>query len=197
LTNKNVPEYGQPDHAPDRKHRIAIQATPDPDSGVVFQKAPDGDVSLSFHGHITIDLPHTIADVAGAVSSAPPDAGYRLIADGTLLPDNAAPPVSGPKQSNEREIITRHITFTPASESIIRVSETPANGLVPDSTPEPLSDQHNGPDVPSRDASGSPQTDALHIPESENEKFEFVGNPVRDPSYWGCDDPANVWRNFI
>ncbi len=38
--------------------------------------------------------------------------------------------------------------------------------------------------MPSRDASGSPQTDALHIPESENEKHEFVGNPVRDPRYW-------------
>jgi len=181
---ENVREYGQPDHTRNRERRIAIQATPDPDTGVIFQKAPDGDVSISFHGHITIDLPQAVADVAGAVSSAPPDAGYRLIADGTLLPDNAAPPVSRQEHSNEREIITRHITFAPASESIIRASETPAKGLVLDSTTEPLSTAHSAPDVPSREASGSPQTLTLHIPESENEKHEFVGNPVRDPRYW-------------
>jgi hypothetical protein len=56
--------------------------------------------------------------------------------------------------------------------------------LVADSPAKPLSAAHNVPDAPSRDASSSPQTDALHIPESENEKHEFVGNPVRDPSYW-------------
>ncbi len=38
--------------------------------------------------------------------------------------------------------------------------------------------------MPSRDASGPHQTDALHIPESENKKHKFVGNPVRDPAYW-------------
>jgi single-stranded DNA-binding protein len=56
--------------------------------------------------------------------------------------------------------------------------------LVPESPSEPLSAAHNTPDAPSNEASGSPQTDALHIPESENEKHEFVGNPVRDPRYW-------------
>jgi hypothetical protein len=38
--------------------------------------------------------------------------------------------------------------------------------------------------MPSREASGPQQTPTLHIPESENEKHEFVGNPVRNPSYW-------------
>jgi hypothetical protein len=56
--------------------------------------------------------------------------------------------------------------------------------LVPESPPAPVSDQHSARAVPSSEASGPQQTDALHIPESENDKFEFVGNPVHDPSYW-------------
>jgi hypothetical protein len=56
--------------------------------------------------------------------------------------------------------------------------------LVPENTPESVSVQFSAPDVPTREASGSQQADSLQIPESENEKHEFVGNPVRDPSYW-------------
>jgi hypothetical protein len=169
---------------PEQQDRgISIHATPAPDTGVIFQKAPDGGVTISFQGNITIDLPQAVADVAGAVGNAPPDTGYRLIADGTLLP-NEVTPASRPEQRDEREVITHHITFAEAPESIIRASETPTNGLVPEHPPEPLSDQHSAPDMPSREASGPQQTDALHIPESENQKFEFVGNPVRNPAYW-------------
>jgi hypothetical protein len=55
---------------------------------------------------------------------------------------------------------------------------------LPESPSEPVSDQHSGPDVPSSEGSRHQDTQSLHIPESENEKHEFVGNPVRDPSYW-------------
>ncbi len=126
---ENVPETGQPDPASDHDRSFVIQATPDPESGVIFQKAPDGGVSISFQGQITIDLPKALADVTGAAISAPPDAGYRLISDGTLLPDEAAPAVSRQEQRQEREIITKHITFTKAPESIISPSERQANGL--------------------------------------------------------------------
>jgi hypothetical protein len=175
----------QPDkQTPQTEHRgIRIQATPAPEAGVIFQKAPNGDVTISFQGNITIDLPQAVADVAGAVGNAPPDTGYRLIADGTLLP-NEVTPASRPEQRDEREVITQHITFTKTSEFDLRPSETPANGLVPENTSEPLSDQHSASAMPSREASGPQQTDALQIPESENEKHEFVGNPVRDPRYW-------------
>jgi hypothetical protein len=64
--------------------------------------------------------------------------------------------------------------------------------LVPDSPAEPLSAAHNVPDAPSHDASVSPQTDTLHIPKSENEKHEFVGNPVRNPHYWVRDSGKRV-----
>ena len=53
--------------------------------------------------------------------------------------------------------------------------------LVPESPSEPVSDQDSAFAVPASEASESTQ---LHIPESENEKHEFVGNPVRDPRYW-------------
>ncbi len=56
--------------------------------------------------------------------------------------------------------------------------------MVPDSTTEPVSGQQSRPVESSSDASGLQQSDSLHIPESENEKFEFVGNPVRDPAFW-------------
>jgi hypothetical protein len=123
---ENVREYEQPDHASDRERRFAIQATPDPHSGVVFQKAPDGGVSISFQGRVTIDLPQAIVDVTGAVGSAPPDTGYRLIADGTLLPDEATPASQHHEQAIP-EVITHHITK--ALDSDVRPSETPANGL--------------------------------------------------------------------
>jgi len=71
-------EHLQPDEAPDRNRRISIHATPDPDTGVVFQKAPDGNVSISFQGQITIDLPQAIADVTGAVGNAQPETSYRF-----------------------------------------------------------------------------------------------------------------------
>jgi hypothetical protein len=118
----------QPDkQTPQTEHRgIRIQATPAPNEGVIFQKAPNGDVTISFQGNITIDLPQAVADVAGAVGNAPPDTGYRLIADGTLLP-NEVTPASRPGQRDEREVITHHITFAEAPESIIRASETPTN----------------------------------------------------------------------
>jgi len=54
---------------------------------------------------------------------------------------------------------------------------------VPDSTPKPVSGEHSAPVMPSSEAS-DPANPQLHIPESENEKFEFVGNPVRNPAFW-------------
>ncbi len=56
--------------------------------------------------------------------------------------------------------------------------------MVPDRATEPVSGQHSGPAMPSHEAADSQRTQSLYIPESKNEKFEFVGNPVRDPSYW-------------
>jgi hypothetical protein len=56
--------------------------------------------------------------------------------------------------------------------------------LVPENTSEPLNVPHSARDVPSSEATEPQLAPTLHIPESENEKHEFVGNPVRDPSYW-------------
>jgi single-stranded DNA-binding protein len=56
--------------------------------------------------------------------------------------------------------------------------------LVLENTSEPVSDQHSAPAIPSSEASAPQDAQSLRIPESENEKHEFVGNPVRDPSYW-------------
>jgi hypothetical protein len=159
---------------------IAIHATPLPNEGVVFQKAPGGGVTLSFQGKITIDLPPAMSEAAGAVLSNATDVGFRLLPAGTP-PLEEIVASSETDHSSEREIITKHITFTKTSEFDLRPSETPANGLVPENTSEPLSDQHSASAMPSSEASDPKQ---LHIPESENEKHEFVGNPVRDPSYW-------------
>ncbi len=38
--------------------------------------------------------------------------------------------------------------------------------------------------MPSNEASVPQDTPSLQIPESENEKHELIGNPVRDPAYW-------------
>jgi hypothetical protein len=162
---------------------IAIHATPLPNEGVVFQKAPGGGVTLSFQGKITIDLPPAMSEAAGAVLSSATDVGFRLLPAGTP-PLEEIVASSETDHRNEREIITKHITFTKTSEFDLRPSETPANGLVLEGPTESLSVQHSASDVPSSEASGPQQTDSLHIPESENEKFEFVGNPVRDPAYW-------------
>ncbi|MDQ5827471.1 MAG: single-stranded DNA-binding protein, partial [Chloroflexota bacterium] len=167
----------------DENRGIAIHATPLPEAGVVFQKAPDGGLTFSFQGHITIDLPPAMAETAGAVINNSADVGYRLIPDGTPpLGEPPAPPE--PVQSEEREIITRHITFAQPSESILSASEGQSNGSVPDTTSEPVSSPQSGPDMPSREASGLPQTDSLQIPESKNDIHKFVGNPVRDPYTW-------------
>jgi hypothetical protein len=63
--------------------------------------------------------------------------------------------------------------------------------LVLDSAPEPVSGAHSEPDVPSNDAS-TPQKSALHVPESENKKHVFVGNPVRKPFYRVRDNGTRV-----
>jgi hypothetical protein len=159
---------------------IAIHATPLPNEGVVFQKAPGGGVTLSFQGKITIDLPPAMSEAAGAVLSNATDVGFRLLHAGTP-PLEEIVASSETDHSSEREIITKHITFTKTSEFDLRPSETPANGLVPENTSEPLSDQHSASAMPSSEAYDPKQ---LHIPESENGKHEFVGNPVRDPRYW-------------
>ena len=57
-------------------------------------------------------------------------------------------------------------------------------GCSGDNTETPVSDPHSAPDVPSSEASEPQQSDSLQIPESENERHEFVGNPVRNPAYW-------------
>jgi hypothetical protein len=100
------------------------------------------------------------------------------------------PAVSRLEHRQEREIITKHITFTKAPESIVSPSEGQSNGLVSDSTTEPVNGAHNASDVPSSEASApnnlpdDRQGSPIDIPKSENEKHEFVGNPIRDPAYW-------------
>jgi hypothetical protein len=55
--------------------------------------------------------------------------------------------------------------------------------VLPDSAPKPVSGDHSEPDAASHEAS-APQQAALYVPESENNKHVFVGNPVRNPAYW-------------
>src|SRR3712207_4688682 len=94
---ENVRETEQPNHAPDRARSISIQATPFPDTGVIFQKAPDGGLRIAFQGTIAIqgaiaiDLPPAMAEAAGAALSTATDVGYRLLPKGTPPPSESTP----------------------------------------------------------------------------------------------------------
>ena len=66
--------------------------------------------------------------------------------------------------------LTIHPPAIVAAESLLPDAETSPSGLLPDSTSEPVTAQHSA-------------AESTVSEESENRKFELVGNPVRDPSF--------------
>jgi hypothetical protein len=67
-----------------------------------------------------------------------------------------------------------------ASESPVPPSSALDSGLLPDSTSPPVTEQHSADNKPSWEQS---LTEDGQIPESENRKFQLVGNPARKPGY--------------
>jgi hypothetical protein len=54
--------------------------------------------------------------------------------------------------------------------------------LIPEGSPPPLREEQNEPQKESGNGS-SAQPEEIFVPESENKKFEFIGNPVYDAKY--------------
>ncbi len=161
-----------------------------PDTGVIFQKTPDGGVSISFQGNITIDLPQGMADAAGFAMSASPDTSYRLITDGT--PTLREP---SPLQQEVPEVITHHITFADASESILSPSEEQSNFWY-QSAPPSLSAANRAA------LSSHPVT---HPDHHRPIHFIFRNRKTKNMSLSGipsvilaigCDDPGSEWQSF-
>jgi hypothetical protein len=76
--------------------------------------------------------------------------------------------------------MTIHPPVGQAVESPVRDAETLANGLIPESTSSPVSEPYSSAEKPSWEQS---LTEEGEIPESENRKFQLVGNPARKVGY--------------
>jgi hypothetical protein len=139
---------------------LAIVATPAKGEQVVFKRSADGGISIKFTGEVQIAFSRPIKE---PLADSPNASG-----DGATT-----------EKPNEYGVITRHITFSPAPEADLRASGDGRNGLVPDGQEAPHSGAQSASDEQSRDKS-----EDIFVPESENKRHEFVGNPVRDAKYW-------------
>jgi hypothetical protein len=78
-----------------------------------------------------------------------------------------------------------HIVYQPpaadALESPVPGAETSASGLLPDSTPPPVTEQHSASDSASPPPSETADQGAV---EQGNELHTFTGNPTYDAAYW-------------
>ena len=79
-----------------------------------------------------------------------------------------------------------HIAYRPpvaaVPESPVRDAEEQTGTLIPESTQSPLSEPYSAAHPTSQNESTPAETAAARE-EQENQKYELVGNPVRDPSY--------------
>ena len=103
------------------------------------------------HHRPPIEIGITPDDPEAAVFRKTPDGGYTIFLRGEIH-------------------LTIHPPATDTAESLVADAEAPPNGLLPESTPEPVTEPHSA-------------TEGTSSEESDNRKFELLGNPVRDPSF--------------
>jgi hypothetical protein len=143
---------------------LAIVATPGIGEQVVFRRSPDGGISIKFTGEVQIAFSRPIEEPH---EESPQES------------DNGAPA----EVANEYGVVTRHVSFSPAPESDLTPSDGQGNGKAPDGQEAPQQPAQSGSETEDKDAAAT-EGGGIFVPESENRRHEFVGNPVRDAKYW-------------
>ena len=143
---------------------IEIGITPDDPESAIFERTPDGGYTIFLRGEISLTI-HPPA-VHAAESLMQPETG------GTVpFPDSSE---TGRSQSRllhaEQAGANNAQAAHEPSESPVPNAEGQTGSLTPDSTSEPVTEPHSA-------------TEGTSSEESDNRKFELLGNPVRDPSF--------------